>query len=93
MSGQFVPSLCDFEKGSRPPPPDFLIYRCNSYPLCIEGIYTPSPGPPICGAPGRRCPGEKRRRSQWQEEQTKRLKAEALKALEPDIAQLMNRHR
>jgi len=37
--------------------------------------------------------GEKRRRSQWQEEQTKRLKAEALKALEPDIAQLMNRHR
>eukprot|EP00668_Euglena_longa_P047259 GGOE01063099.1.p1 GENE.GGOE01063099.1~~GGOE01063099.1.p1 ORF type:complete len:593 (-),score=229.25 GGOE01063099.1:428-2152(-) len=36
---------------------------------------------------------EKRRRAAWQEEQTQKIKAETLKALEPDIAQLMNRHR
>eukprot|EP00906_Rhabdomonas_costata_P010425 RCo014627 len=36
---------------------------------------------------------EKRRRAQWAEEHGKKIKDGALKALEPEIAQLMNRHR
>ena len=36
---------------------------------------------------------EKRKRTAWQEEQTKKIKEDTLKSLEPDIAKLLNRHR